>query len=173
MDMKEVTMKRTSTPGSLEMAACYQVVRYLARHLMSILPSNLPYEDLVAEGLLALVECRDRYDPTSTATFSTYAYPRVKGAILSALSAERRYHAHHQRTGKEDRFVSGTTPERVAEHRERLAAALRCIEVMPADQQNAMKSIMENGGSRGVLDDLGVRRDEVYRWRQECREAVR
>ena len=53
-------------------------------------------EDLESAGLLGLVEALDRYDPDNGAAFMTYAYLRVRGAIidylrsLDVLSMEKR-----------------------------------------------------------------------------------
>ncbi len=42
-------------------------------------------EDLESAGLVGLVEALDRYDPVHGATFMTYAYLRVRGAIVDYL----------------------------------------------------------------------------------------
>lgn len=52
-------------------------------------------EDLMAAGHLGLVEARARFDPTARAEFATYAYWRVRGAIIDACRKQsetsRRY----------------------------------------------------------------------------------
>ncbi len=50
----------------------------------------LQYEDMVAYGMQGLIEAHHSFDPTRGAKFSTYALPRIRGAILDALRA-----AHH------------------------------------------------------------------------------
>ena len=48
-------------------------------------------EDLLAAGNLALVEAKRDYDPNNAAgaAFSTFALPRVRGAVIEALAAFR------------------------------------------------------------------------------------
>jgi RNA polymerase sigma factor for flagellar operon FliA len=47
----------------------------------------LQYEDMVSCGVQGLIEAYRSYDPNRGAKFSTYALPRIRGAILDALRA--------------------------------------------------------------------------------------
>ena len=47
----------------------------------------LQYEDMVSCGVQGLIEAYHAYDPNRGAKFSTYALPRIRGAILDALRA--------------------------------------------------------------------------------------
>lgn len=47
----------------------------------------LQYEDMVSCGMQGLIEAYHSYDPNRGAKFSTYALPRIRGAILDALRA--------------------------------------------------------------------------------------
>jgi RNA polymerase sigma factor for flagellar operon FliA len=47
----------------------------------------LQYEDMVSFGVQGLIEAYYSYDETRGAKFSTYALPRIRGAILDALRA--------------------------------------------------------------------------------------
>ena len=49
--------------------------------------SILQYEDMVSCGVQGLLEAQRTYDDTRGAKFSTYALPRIRGAILDALRA--------------------------------------------------------------------------------------
>jgi RNA polymerase sigma factor (sigma-70 family) len=46
---------------------------------------GIPYEDLCAEGMAALVEAARKYQPMPEAKFSTYATQRIRGAILNFI----------------------------------------------------------------------------------------
>ncbi|HZR96768.1 MAG TPA: sigma-70 family RNA polymerase sigma factor [Gaiellaceae bacterium] len=48
---------------------------------------GLPFEDLAQEGAIGLLRAVDEYDPDRGATFSTYAFWRVRSAITHALTA--------------------------------------------------------------------------------------
>lgn len=62
------------------------------------------YEDLVGEGMLALVMAADRYDPMKGAKFSTFIRRRVPGAMRDYLrrvdDMPARVRKHLQRTGE-------------------------------------------------------------------------
>ncbi len=47
----------------------------------------LQYEDMVSCGVQGLIEAYHSFDPHRGAKFSTYALPRIRGAILDALRA--------------------------------------------------------------------------------------
>jgi RNA polymerase sigma factor (sigma-70 family) len=49
---------------------------------------GLPVEDLVQEGAIGLLAAVDRYDSRRGASFSTYAFWRVRAAITHALTAQ-------------------------------------------------------------------------------------
>jgi RNA polymerase sigma factor for flagellar operon FliA len=49
--------------------------------------SYLDYEDLVSCGVQGLIEAFHSFDASRGAKFSTYALPRIRGAILDALRA--------------------------------------------------------------------------------------
>lgn len=54
--------------------------------MKSILLSNIPYEDFFNQGVLALIDCIERYDPDrGVATFDTYSYMGIRGSILKYL----------------------------------------------------------------------------------------
>ena len=51
---------------------------------------NLPLEfmdEYIAAGNLGLVEAADRYDPQGGAPFSSYAYLRIRGAVIDSIRA--------------------------------------------------------------------------------------
>ncbi len=60
-------------------------IKRLANDLKSNLPKNVEVDDLVQEGLLALLQAIERYDPRFGASLKTYAYTRIKGAMLDYL----------------------------------------------------------------------------------------
>jgi RNA polymerase sigma factor FliA len=61
----------------------------LVRHIIGRLAAKLPYgidlENLEAAGTLGLVEAANRFEPERGIQFRTYAYTRVRGAILDEL----------------------------------------------------------------------------------------
>lgn len=63
------------------------LVRAIARRLAGVLPRGVEVADLVSEGTFGLVEAIERFDPSRGLAFSTYAVPRIRGAMVDALRA--------------------------------------------------------------------------------------
>ncbi|WP_213075154.1 FliA/WhiG family RNA polymerase sigma factor [Fervidobacterium pennivorans] len=61
------------------------LVTRLARDLKVNLPHNVEIDDLIQEGVVALLQAVDKYDPRHGATFKTYVYTRIKGAMIDYL----------------------------------------------------------------------------------------
>lgn len=64
------------------------LVHHVLGKMSAYLPPNLDYEDLVQQGLVGLVEAANTFDPTKGIQFSTYAYIRIRGAIIDVLRAQ-------------------------------------------------------------------------------------
>jgi RNA polymerase primary sigma factor len=70
---------------------------------------GVPFEDLVQEGVIGLLEAIDRFDPANGAAFSTYAFWRVRQTITRALT-------DHGRVLR--------LPKEIVEHRRAISRAL-------------------------------------------------
>jgi RNA polymerase sigma factor FliA len=61
------------------------MVRYIAMKKIRELPMRCELDDLVSCGLIALLECVERFDPKRGATFEQFAWIRVAGAVVDEL----------------------------------------------------------------------------------------
>ena len=61
------------------------LVRGLAWQIHRQLPARFDIDDLIAYGQLGLAEAARDYDPERAGKFSTFAYYRIRGAILDGL----------------------------------------------------------------------------------------
>ena len=61
------------------------MVHKVVRRVVTYIKPPLSYEDLVSAGTVGLVKAARDYDPSHQAAFNTYAYIRIKGAILDEL----------------------------------------------------------------------------------------
>jgi len=59
----------------------------LLRHIVGrlIAPPGFERDDLYGFGMLGLIAAADAFEPERNLKFSTYAYPRIRGAILDEL----------------------------------------------------------------------------------------
>lgn len=86
----EELMRKYKATGDIEIrnqlvVHYLQFVNIAIYSMRSILLSNISFEDFFNEGVLALIECIDRYDPDRGASFDTYSYLGIRGAILKYL----------------------------------------------------------------------------------------
>lgn len=61
------------------------LVKRIAYHLISRLPSCVQVEDLIQAGMIGLLEAARNYDATQGASFETYAGIRIRGSMLDEI----------------------------------------------------------------------------------------
>lgn len=61
------------------------LVRHLVGKLVAELPPGVDVENLESAGVLGLVEAAHRFDSERGVQFKTYAYTRIRGAVLDEL----------------------------------------------------------------------------------------
>jgi len=61
------------------------LVRKVVQRVVTYLKPPLSYEDLVSAGTVGLIKAARDYDPSHQAEFKTYAYIRIRGAVLDEL----------------------------------------------------------------------------------------
>ena len=63
----------------------YPLVRQIAKRVIKRLPSYVDLDDLIHIGTLGLIEAIDRFSPSRTPSFQSYARMRIQGAIYDQL----------------------------------------------------------------------------------------
>ena len=76
---------RPSPVGNEEILRLLPMVRQIARRAGSYLKPPLSFEDLVSAGTVGLLKAARDFDASHQAEFKTYAYIRIKGAVLDEL----------------------------------------------------------------------------------------
>jgi RNA polymerase sigma factor for flagellar operon FliA len=61
------------------------LVRHVLGKLLAHLPAGVDVENLESAGTLGLVEAASKFDPERGIKFETYAYTRIRGAVLDEL----------------------------------------------------------------------------------------
>lgn len=61
------------------------LVKRIAYHLISRLPSCVQVDDLIQAGMIGLLEAGRNYDSTQGASFETYAGIRIRGSMLDEI----------------------------------------------------------------------------------------
>lgn len=62
-------------------------VRWVASKFVTFLPPCIDIEDIMSQGVIGLIRAIDTYDPKRGVKFKTYAFYKIKGAILDELRA--------------------------------------------------------------------------------------
>jgi RNA polymerase sigma factor for flagellar operon FliA len=61
------------------------LVKYVAGRILVNLPASVDINDLINDGVFGLMDAIEKYDPSRTVKFETYAITRINGAIIDAL----------------------------------------------------------------------------------------
>jgi len=73
----------------------------IALRLAGRVPKSVDIDDLVAAGMVGLIDAADRFDETRGIPFEAYSRRRIQGAILDALRAEDHLTRRERRIGRE------------------------------------------------------------------------
>jgi RNA polymerase sigma factor FliA len=120
------------------------LVHHVARQVMRTLTVDIEIDDLVSAGSMGLINAIDSFDRSRGLAFSTYAAPRIRGAILDDL---RR---------------SDSVPRSIRRKQRQLAGAEEALsgklDRQPMDREMAIQ--------------LGVDIETLWRWRSDTNEAI-
>lgn len=130
VEKPEELMRLYKTTGDVELRNqlvmhYIQLVNIAIYSMRSILLSNIPFDDFFNQGVMALIECIERYDPDRGASFDTYSYLGIRGSILKYLRKqnwlpnrvwEARKKIMHGRTELEQLLMREPSDKELAEH---------------------------------------------------------
>jgi len=169
------------------------LVKFVAGRVGASLPASVDQGDLIAYGIIGVIEALERFDPGRDIKFETYAIPRIRGAMLDELRALDWVPRSVRAKGRElDRAMSKLRSELLRDPtEEELAKELECEvdEVRTRVDQTVAMSVValedlltvnnEDGDRVSVLDtlpDLGVEQPgeaiEATETRQALRQAI-
>jgi len=63
----------------------FPTVRYVARRIHERLPQHVELDDLIAAGMIGLIDAFSKFDDSKRVQFKSYAQFRIRGAILDSL----------------------------------------------------------------------------------------
>ena len=115
------------------------LVRYVARRLSGALANGVELDDLVGAGTMGLMSAVESFEPERGLAFSTFAAPRIRGAILDDL--RRRDPA-----------------TRSLRQKERALARAR---------ESTGRAGGRAAGDREVASELGIEPERLWQWERE------
>jgi RNA polymerase sigma factor for flagellar operon FliA len=86
--LRAYSVQKKSVRGRIsdeQIAELLPMVHRIAGRVVTYLKPPLTFEDMVSAGTVGLVRAARDFDPSHQAEFKTYAYIRIKGAILDEL----------------------------------------------------------------------------------------
>lgn len=153
------------------------LVKRIARHVMSRLPTSIQLDDLVQAGLIGLMEAARFYDSSQGASFETYATIRIRGAMLDEL---RRSDWTPRSLSKRLRLLSEATKD--VENEKGCAATAQEVAhrlELPLDEYHrwVLEANNQNFFSLENLDDIENRNhssDSTYRnvEQERCKDSL-
>jgi RNA polymerase sigma factor for flagellar operon FliA len=120
------------------------LVHHVARQILPTLSVEASLDDLVSAGSIGLINAVESFDPSRGLAFSTYAAPRIRGAILDDL---RR--ADH-------------VPRSIRRKQRRIAAA----------EEALSGSLDRRPDARETARRIGIDVQTFWRWRADTEEAI-
>jgi RNA polymerase sigma factor (sigma-70 family) len=142
-------------------------VRSMACRVTALYPSCLHMEDVAGEGLLALVLALRRFDSRRGVRFSTYAWPRIRGAMVDLIRTESRRRRFLQREELPEQASENSVEENVLD-RESIDHLHHAVSRLPARQAQYLNEFL--GGHTEVLvcRRLGITRGAGRELRQRA-----
>ena len=77
--------QKTQSVENEQIAEFLPMVRKIVHRVVTYLKPPLSFEDMVSAGTVGLVKAARDFDPSYNTEFKTYAYTKIKGAILDEL----------------------------------------------------------------------------------------
>lgn len=136
------------------------LLKHIAGRMSLDLPRGLDREDLCGYGMLGLIAAADSFDKGRGLRFSTYAYPKIRGAILDELRRQDFLpRGRRERVRELDRVVaelqgqSGIppVPEEIATA---LGATIEEVDEIMLAARSAGQTSLDGGPSDGLIEML-------------------
>jgi RNA polymerase sigma factor for flagellar operon FliA len=83
--LRAYSSQKSKSVENEQIAEFLPMVRKIVYRVVTYLKPPLSFEDLVSAGTVGLVKAARDFDPSYNAEFKTYAYTKIKGAILDEL----------------------------------------------------------------------------------------
>src|SRR5688500_3201965 len=82
---EEFTKNKSATAREKLLNGHLGLVHHVARQLSKTLSADVDFDELVSCGVIGLMNALEAFDTTRGLAFSTFAAPRIRGAILDEL----------------------------------------------------------------------------------------
>jgi len=160
----------TSAP---DLGDCIGLVRSIAWDLAPRVPDHIHIDDLVGEGYVGLAESMRLFNPERRVLFTTYAYPRVRGAMIDYVHRECRGGLHRTCRLQDWYPASSPSPEHQAALRERIEHVLERLETLPSRSREVIEGMVAEEEFKTVADRLGLGISNAHKLKRLARMKLR
>ena len=144
------------------------MVRSIAWSIARRFPRSCPVDDLVGEGVLALVECTRRFDPDLGTTFGAFARPRAQGAMWDYVRHQCGW-LSRQQPFTEDLVSEYTPPWGHDTDDHSVSRDLgNCLAKLPRRQRMVLEEHLHDDNMDSLAEHFGVARRTILRWKQSA-----
>ena len=143
------------------------IVYHLAGRIAQaqVVPSER--DDLVGEGMLALLEARDKYDSSRGAEFVTFAWHVVRGRMLDHLHRQRRHKAVQRRYSEHMWCHAKDGTGETAKAREMLRDLFERVELLPRRRRMVLQAAVAMKPLNEAAQHACITLSTAQRWRRE------
>lgn len=133
------------------------LLKHIVGRMAIDLPASVERDDLYGYGMVGLISAADGWEPSRGLRFSTYAFPRIRGAILDELrKADFLPRGRREKVRELERAVSeleqaggsAPSPEEIAE---RMGIALEDVDLILLSAKSAGTASLEDGPGAQLL----------------------
>ncbi len=137
---------------------------------------SMEYQDVIAEGLLALVKAQAKFKPKKGVKLTTFAYRRIDGTVHDFIEKEQIYAQRFAVTDEMD--LTATSSNRTEAHlsdRHLFLKVVKVIETQLPGKQGAIliRSFLEEATDLEIAQELGIKVADVISQRQQGIDHVR
>jgi RNA polymerase sigma factor (sigma-70 family) len=156
---------RNDHTHNIDLSEYLPLVRRIAIGVAHHTSTFVPVDDLSGEGYLGLLKAARRYQPTGDASFTTYAYPTVRGHMLNLVNRENRHASCHHAVAQ----FTTRGPERVLLVRERQRQLLAAIDELSPPRRQVVTLLL---AGRSTAETAGIVRISPQRVRRNKVNAI-
>ena len=169
--LEEELWRRMSNEGDEdardELIVSYRPLVFWLAKKFTVRPSS--YQDLVQEGMMALIRAVDRFEPERGLRFTTYAFHRIRGQMINYLQRSE----SRAPIPVEDELLAvddGFSPDAF----DTVLAVLEEMKRLPAREEEVLKAMLIEGmEARDVARERGIDVSHVYRLRRSAIAKLR
>jgi len=159
----------TSAP---DLGDCIGLVRSIAWGLAPKVPDHIHIDDLVGEGYVGLVEAMRLFNPDKNVLLTTYAYPRVRGAMIDFVHRECRGGLHRTCRLPDLLPARSPSPEHGATVREEVRNILGRLAGLSSPSREIIEGMVADEEFRVVANRLGLTVSNAHRLKSLAREEL-